>query len=31
MDPTVVRIVSAVVAVAFAVIIVLRRRSRKAE
>lgn len=31
MDPTVVRIVSAVVAVAFGVIIVMRRRSRKPE
>lgn len=31
MDPTVIRIVSAVVAVAFGVLIVLRRRSRKTE
>jgi hypothetical protein len=31
MDPTTIRIVAAVVAVAFAVIIFLRRRSQKAE
>lgn len=31
MDPTMIRIIAAVVAVAFAVIIFMRRRSQKAE